>query len=1077
MKTFLTALRLQGFAFLGSLLAACGGLHAADGRARAILDLAGVKGGLVVHLGCGDGTLTAALRATDSYLVHGLARDPATVARARQQTRELGLSGVVSVDAFDGKHLPYADDLVNLLVAEELGEVPMAEAMRVLAPRGVAMVGGKKTVKPWPGDIDEWSHYLHDGSNNAVAADQRVGPPRRLRWVAGPLWCRSHEFISSFAAMVSAGGRVFYVVDEGLTGVTDPRLPERWTLIARDAFNGVPLWRRLLPHWREAPWGSRSLRGRPASVPRRLVADGARLYATLSHQAGVSVLDAATGETLETLEGTGNAQELLLVGRTLVARLASGGDRREKGTAWVAAVDAGSGETRWRVRAARFVPQSLAGGGERVIYSDGKATICLGLADGRELWRAPLEGKRARGTTFVLHEDLVLEGGGWGIVARSARTGEVLWTAPGGGHAMRGEDLFVARGRAWHAAGGGLAGYDLPTGKVAQRVDPSDVQSPGHHLRCYRAKATERYVITQYRGAEFLSLTEAPHAQADWVRGPCRYGVLPANGLLYVPPDPCFCYPGAKVTGLLALAAGEHHQLPGPAAELERGPAYGQAEETESPEPELDAWPTYRHDPRRTGATTTEVPLDVARRWQVRLAGELTPPVVSRGRVYVAATDAHTLYAVGADDGRELWQFTAGGRIDSPPTVHGGRVLFGCGDGWVYCLRASDGRLAWRFRAAPSARRIVAFGRLASPWRVHGSVLVQDGLVYGTAGRSTFLDGGIRLFALEPRTGRLVHQARLDTWSRTREDAKGKPFIPAYHMEGAQSDLLVSQGGHIFLGQYKFDLALAPQPVPYVMPRPDGKTTAMDLSGKPYVVPNAQPNRDYETHQRRWLERTQKGLLAELEREYGGHNLGDRDIGLHVFSTASFLDDSWFNRTFWMYSATWPGYYIAHRGAKTGQLLVVGPQKTYAVQAYPSRNLQSPLFTPSEKGYLLFADRNDNEPVLDPRTRGTTKGWGFTRAEPPVWHQWVPVRIRAMVLAGKHLFIAGPPDAVDPEDPMAAFEGRKGAVLRIHSATDGKTLRELALDAPPVFDGLIAAGGRLYLAGQTGRLTCLGEAP
>ena len=33
------------------------------GEARQILDAAGVKGGLVVHLGCGDGALTAALRA------------------------------------------------------------------------------------------------------------------------------------------------------------------------------------------------------------------------------------------------------------------------------------------------------------------------------------------------------------------------------------------------------------------------------------------------------------------------------------------------------------------------------------------------------------------------------------------------------------------------------------------------------------------------------------------------------------------------------------------------------------------------------------------------------------------------------------------------------------------------------------------------------------------------------------------------------------------------------------------------------------------------------------------------------
>ena len=37
-----------------------------------ILKVADVKSGLVVHLGCGDGTLTADLLVNERYLVHGL---------------------------------------------------------------------------------------------------------------------------------------------------------------------------------------------------------------------------------------------------------------------------------------------------------------------------------------------------------------------------------------------------------------------------------------------------------------------------------------------------------------------------------------------------------------------------------------------------------------------------------------------------------------------------------------------------------------------------------------------------------------------------------------------------------------------------------------------------------------------------------------------------------------------------------------------------------------------------------------------------------------------------------------------
>ena len=113
--------------------------------------------------------------------------------------------------------------------------------------------------------------------------------------------------------------------------------------------------------------------------------------------------------------------------------------------------------------------------------------------------------------------------------------------------------------------------------------------------------------------------------------------------------------------------------------------------------------------------------------------------------------------------------------------------------------------------------------------------------------------------------------------------------------------------------------------------------------------------------------------------------------------------------------------------------------------------------------------------MLDDLTRGATKGMGYTRLKPPVWYDWVPIRIRGMVLAGKSLFVAGPPDTVDPDDPMAAFEGRKGAIVRAYSAADGKTLAEHKLDAPPVFDGLIAASGQLFVSTTDGHVVCLGQ--
>jgi hypothetical protein len=81
-----------------------------------------------------------------------------------------------------------------------------------------------------------------------------------------------------------------------------------------------------------------------------------------------------------------------------------------------------------------------------------------------------------------------------------------------------------------------------------------------------------------------------------------------------------------------------------------------------------------------------------------------------------------------------------------------------------------------------------------------------------------------------------------------------------------------------------------------------------------------------------------------------------------------------------------------------------------------------------------------------------------------------------MVPAGKLLFIAGPPDIVDPKDPLGAFEGRKGGLLWAVSAATGEKLSEVKLDSPPVFNGMAAANGRLHIATTDGRIMCLGSA-
>jgi hypothetical protein len=104
------------------------------------------------------------------------------------------------------------------------------------------------------------------------------------------------------------------------------------------------------------------------------------------------------------------------------------------------------------------------------------------------------------------------------------------------------------------------------------------------------------------------------------------------------------------------------------------------------------------------------------------------------------------------------------------------------------------------------------------------------------------------------------------------------------------------------------------------------------------------------------------------------------------------------------------------------------------------------------------------------------------------WTKDLPLSARALVLAGPTLFVAGPPDLIDEEqafrqiddvkvqrrlaEQAAALQGKKGAVLMAVSAADGGPLARYEIDSPPVFDGMIAAQGHLYLATAQGDLVC-----
>jgi len=1069
-----------------ALAIACANVLAGE-RDAAVQALLDVKGGLIVHIGCGDGKLTAALRANESFTVHGLDTDVKNVQAAREHIQSLGLYGNVSVAQWDGKRLPYVANFVNLIVVSDGYRVADDEIMRVLAPRGVAVIGGKKMVKPWPKGIDEWTHYLHDPSNNAVAHDSVVGPPRQYQWIGSPSWSRHHDHMSSISAAVSANGRLFYIVDEG------PRaailLPSQWSLVARDAFNGTVLWTRAIPEWNTQLW---PLKSGPNQLPRRLVAVGDRVYVTLGIDAPLSELDAATGKTLRTFEGTEHTDEVLVADGTLFLLVAKAQNkwkeyrpkhtyvwdntqRANKDWAWdqeprhIMAIEAGTGRTLWQ-KEQRVAPLTLGVSGARVFAYDGEKALALDSKDGAQLWASePIRRKQlfptGYGPTLVAQDGVVLLSVEQAMMtAFDAATGKKLWSSEHhrGGHASP-DDLLVIGGLVWSGRiadgkdDGLFTGRDLHSGEVKSEFPCDNVNYWFHH-RCYRSKATDRYILTSRTGTEFVDLAAKHWDLNHWVRGACLYGVMPANGLLYAPPHPCACYLESKLFGFNALAPQrmDKGQTMKDEDRLVKGPAYGEIRNPKTDIRNADDWPTYRSDSARSGWTKTAVPTDLKCAWQTDVGGKLSSVTVAAGKMFVASVDRHTIHALDAASGKVAWTFTAGARVDSPPTIWQGSVLFGSADGWVYCLRADDGALAWRFLAAAEDRRMMAFEQLESAWPVSGAVLVHDGVVHCVAGRSAFLDGGMKLLRLDATTGRSLSETALTD----RDSQTGEPlqkFVKQLDMPTALPDVLSCDGRSIYMRAQGFDL---------------------------------------------------NGVRKEFAPMEPKEQTGE---GVHLFSRSGFLDDTWWHRSYWMYGkgvkSGYGGWYQPGNFAPSGRLMVFDDTTLYSFDRKPMSMCNASVYD----YYLYAADKQTKEDAIQRvsaangrinaasnRKGAASSDWAlrkkFSLTElSAAGFKWaegdLPLLARGMVLADKTIFVAGPPDVADeekalqnPDDPgiksaldeqVAALEGRRGALLWAFSTADGRKLAAWQLDSMPVFDGMAAANGTLLFATTDGKVVCL----
>jgi outer membrane protein assembly factor BamB len=302
----------------------------------------------------------------------------------------------------------------------------------------------------------------------------------------------------------------------------------------------------------------------------------------------------------------------------------------------------------------------------------------------------------------------------------------------------------------------------------------------------------------------------------------------------------------------------------------------------------------------------------------------------------------------------------------------------------------------------------MAFNQVESAWPVHGSVLVAGGIVYCTAGRNSFVDNGIYLYALDAVTGKVLGTNHIhDVQTQDRPDATRMPE----ESPGARSNILVSNGFDIYMCRRQLDFS-----TPF-------KTEPDDYTF-------------------------------------------DTGKGAYLAVASSFFDDQWFHRIWWTYGKT-PGY-----------MLAFDKEATYSVMNPGVSNYK--LYVPQGGDLSIIPDRNRLSEVETGIRHMVAVESGLiiskTSNNRPAWRDNAfPIGPCSMVVTEEKLLVAGFRDIIDSADPWANLEGRKNAALWMLSKENGSKLTEYPLETLPVWNGMAAANGNIFVSLKNGKLICLGQ--
>ncbi|MCW8132853.1 MAG: PQQ-binding-like beta-propeller repeat protein [Planctomycetota bacterium] len=693
----------------------------------------------------GAGPVAALAKASRLY-VQGIVWDAKRVDPARKDLAAAGLAARGSVAFSEANHLPYADNLINLVVCANWGRtpVPLDEVVRVLAPGGMALLGPAvgleaklkaagvtevkaaarkdwiQFVKPEPKGYGTWTNNHAGPDLSQVGDDEVAGPWTELRWIGDPRW---GALAGTYSGRVSGGGRFYYA---------ESRSDGAWW-IARDAYNGTELWRVPLEGKGWVPlWG-------PGNT---LACDERWAYAT--HKGALIARDGKSGEIVKEYKCPIAARTISPVGEFLLVNDVAK-NICNAGSAVV--LDKAQGRVVWTRPAVSVPPAS-----DSLAFVLGPADLeAVEIATGTTRWKTPFP--KLEGATRLSYKAGLIYAvtqPNWKPISQltvfDAKDGKQLWTdtercAKSSTMLPCGPELcFMMPAKPQK-----IVAVDGRTGKVLREMPVNEFSG-----KCYGFTGSAHFF--SYGWGEWLDIQKGDVLRKQTLRSACFLGGVFANGLTYFLPHHCDC--GVTLRGLLAMSgdgkrawltdankegAAKLYPAGAPAAPLPDGP---------------DDWPMFRRTTQRANAVPSAPKGPLKQAWSVKLGeAALTQAVSAYGLVCLAEPKAHRVFARDAATGQERWTFAADGRVDFPPALHKGLCLFGTSGGSVYALDARSGREVWRLRAAPAEKYIGEEGQFASSWPVIGGVMPLDGVIYFTCGRSVNVDGGMWIFAVDALTG------------------------------------------------------------------------------------------------------------------------------------------------------------------------------------------------------------------------------------------------------------------------------------------------------------------------------------